>query len=147
MSCFAVFTSRTPDHDDRCLFLCFWSGVSQSFKIFTADQERGSEVGGECVIPSLKGHVCDGNVPPCPNSVVDDEDLHGTRMFDGGEHIRDGRLIGEIGLNRLDIGVGFCEASQGLVLGVVVGCHLCAKRCRIGLVRVRRLNARMDLQQ
>lgn len=38
--------------------------------------------------------------------MVYDEDLHWSCMRDGREHVIDGHFVGEIGLNRLDVGVG-----------------------------------------
>ena len=106
MPCLAILASRTPDQHDRCLLLHLWRRNCQSFQILATDQEGRGQVGGDGTVPSLKRQVYQRDVLRGPNSMVYNEDLHWPCMRDGREHVIDGHFIGEIGLNRLDVGVG-----------------------------------------
>ena len=135
MSWLAVFAGRTSNQHYRCLFLDLRRRDSQPLQIFTADQERRGEVGRDGMVPSSKCQVCHRHVLRGPNPVVHDKDLHRSSVRDGRKHIRDGRFIGEFGLNSLKIVIGLREALQWPVVGVVVGGHLGAERWRIGSLR------------
>lgn len=105
MASFAEFTSSRSNKDDTSSILDSVGRRTQGFEILSTKQERASEIHSKCVAPLIKAHVDDRRIVGWPDSVVDDEDAHGTAVLVGGivQQILDATFVADVGLDGDDI--------------------------------------------
>ena len=121
MASFAEFTGGRSNEDDTSSILDSIGRRAQSFEILSTKQERAGEIHSKCVAPLVKTHVDDRRIVGWPDSVVDDEDAHGTAVLVGGivQQVLDATFVADVGLDGDDV-LERCELSD---VAVVMCCY------------------------